>query len=549
MDSQKLIKSFRYKTKLDLEEALLKLNATLPSSRVHTRRSVQNLFKQVCEPCKDGSEFVDATVFCETCKRYMCCECQKCDEKLNKGKNKHTIVPISSKLNSDNLSNQEECDKTRYAATNEKANKHQYENWLLSPSCHGDESNDSLELDQSGENLNVIIVRSFVKGEGQLAAAESISIKETFEIDADLDFERNLHIHKDVEHALVDSPNIADIKDENDSEISDCESSESESVEKGEGPNSRPNITENDEEMENIAGDMSEDDEHANNEDIITESEETDFITLRQSIDIRYHEDETECDISDIACLLNGDIVLADTKNERLKVITPMDNEMGYNFDSWPWNIAVSCLNETDVYVTLPDIRQIVLVNINAHFEKTKTIKTDADCWGIVSTKGGIFVSLWNEFFNGSIQFLSYDGEVLMSLGNEAKMQKFLTCPSFLAVNRAETELYATDAENKGVHIIHTGGPLNRKLTFRNADYGYVCGITVEKVGTDEIIYVADIQKKCIYKLAIGNGQKYKSRTILDEADGLEFPRCLCFNNLKKTILVSGVTDKVQAYK
>ena len=84
-------------------------------------------------------------------------------------------------------------------------------------------------------------------------------------------------------------------------------------------------------------------------------------------------------------------------KNERLKVIKPIDNKRRYKFDSWPWNIAVSCLNEMELYVTLPDLRQIVLININVHFEKTNTITTDADCWGVVSSKEGLFVSLWNE--------------------------------------------------------------------------------------------------------------------------------------------------------
>ena len=550
MDDQKTIKTLRYKTKLDLEEALSKWNVTLPSSRVHARHSVQTLFKQVCEPCQDGSEFVDATVFCETCKRYMCCECKKADEKLNKGKNKHTIVPISLKLQSDNSSKQEKCDNARDSATNEKANYHQYdENWLLSPADHGESNTDPLRLALAGAKLNVD-VKNIVTSTGQLAAAESIYIKETFEIDADLDFERKLHIQKDVDHAQVDINDIADTKDESGSEISDGGLSEPEAIDEEEGPNAGHNSTEDDEEVENSSGNTSEDCKHADNDDIITESEETDFITLRQSIDIRYHEYEADCDISDVACLSNGDIVLADTKNERLKVISPMDNKRRYKFDSWPWNIAISCQNEIGVYVTLPDLRQIILININANFEKTKTLPTDADCWGIVSTKEGLFVSLWNaDSFSGSIQLLSYDGEALKSLGNESKMPKFLGCPSFLAIDQTETELYATDADSKAMHIIQTDGKLSRQFTYRNADYGCVCGITVGTIGTEEVLYVADMLKKCIYKLAEGNGRKYRSTTILTEADGLEFPRCISFNNLKKTILVSGYTDNIQTFK
>ena len=98
---------------------------------------------------------------------------------------------------------------------------------------------------------------------------------------------------------------------------------------------------------------------------------------------------------------------------------------------------------------------------------------------------------------------------MLKSLGNEAKMRTFLACPSFLAMNQTETVLYATDADNKAIHIIQTDGKLSRQLTYRNADYGCVCGITVGTIGTEEVIYVADMLKKCIYKLAEGNDRKY----------------------------------------
>ena len=588
MDEYKMTKSLRYKSKLDLEEAISKMNMTLPKAKERARHSVQMLFKQVCEPCQDGAEFVEATVFCENCKCYMCCECGKADEKLHRGKNKHTIVPASMKT--DDLSNKEIFDKDTDAAKSKESSfqlaLHEYSARM--PDQNERDNNDSLKRDRAGKDESA---KEFTRNEGQLPAIESIYIKDSFEVDSDKHHERSRHNDIDNEHTKADATEIADTKEDDHSDISHADSPEPDTINVEDDHSAREDSSESDDlytrheyhceisddfqaEADSVNAEdgyyprqsCSADDDlgvdnnaeetpeeetfHAANDGIVTESEEVDFITFRQSVDIRYHEYETECDISDIACLSNGDIVIADTKNERLKVITPMDNKRRFKFDSWPWNLAVSCFNEMSVYVTLPDLKQIVLINVGTHFEKTKTITTDADCWGIVSTKSGLFVSLWNEStLSGFIQLLNYEGEVICFLGNEAKLAKFLACPSFLATNQTETELYATDAENKAVHIVQIDGKLCRQFSYRNADYGTICGISVGKMGAEEVLYIADLQRKFVYKIKQGNDGKYRSTIILDEADGLEFPRCLRFNNFKKTLLVSGYTDTVKIFK
>ena len=280
---------------------------TLPSSRVHSRHSVQALFKTFCEPCQDGSEFIEATVFCENCQCYMCYECGKADEKLHRGKNKHTFVPISMKMKTDDLLKQEKGD---------DATKHKDDDEYsaLRPGENVEEDNDSLEFEHAMKQLCLEDAKNRVTSAGQLPAAESICLKDAFEIDSDLNFERKRHIHEDVEQAPVNIPDLADTKDENGFGISDGELSEPESVDEEEGHNSRQDSMVDNEEVENVSGDTSEEYGEGDNDNIITESEEIDFVTLRQTVDIRYHEYETECDISDIACLSNGDIVLADKK-------------------------------------------------------------------------------------------------------------------------------------------------------------------------------------------------------------------------------------------
>ena len=589
MDEHKLIKSLRYKSKLDLEEAISKMNMTIPKAKERARHSVQMLFKQVCEPCQDGMEFVEATVFCENCKCYMCCECGKADEKLHRGKNKHTIVPVSMKT--DDLSNKEVFDKDTDAAKSKESSFQQalHEYSACMPDKTERDNNDSLKRDRAGKDESA---KEFTRNEGQLPAIESIYIKDAFEVDSDKHYERRRHNAIDNERTHANATEKVDTKEDGHSDISDADSPEPDSVNVEEDDHSgrddssagddldtrhedlceisddflaeidsvnaedgyfprQSNSADDDLGVDNNAEETPEEETfHTANDGIVTESEEVDFITLRQSVDIRYHEYEIECDISDIACLSNGDIVIADTKNERLKVITPMGNKRKFKFDSWPWNLAVSCFNEMSVYVTLPDLKQIVLINAGTHFEKTKTIITDADCWGIVSTKSGLFVSLWNEStLSGLIQLLNYEGVLIRSLGIEAKLAKFLACPSFLATNQTETELYATDAENKAVHIVQIDGKLCRQFSYRNADYGTICGISVGKIGAEEVLYIADLQRKCVYKIKQGNDGKYSSTIILDDRDGLEFPRCLRFNNLKKTLLVSGYTDTVKIFK
>ena len=479
---------------------------------------------------------------------------------LHRGKNKHTIVPIQTDTDAEDLSKQRKRDEASEDAATSIENSDTKEK-ITSDALANVLNNESLKPSHAGKRDDEDDQENHVINDRQLAAAESIYLEGTLETDCDLDFERKIHIEGDVENcertklkqSQDDIPDIRNTEtgftDENDIETTgtDWGLYETQSFDAIDGRKTNQNISKDNREVANIST-------HASTEKLesITESDETDFITLRQKVDIRFHETETECDISDIAILPNGDIVLADTGNERLKVITPMDNKRKYKFDSWPWNIALSSLNDLDVYVTLPDLRQIVLMNIDAHFEKTRTITTSADCWGIVSTKGGLIVSLWNENTNsGFIQLLSQEGDVLKTLGNDAKMRKFLAGPSFLAINQIETILCATDAENKAIHMIQIdNNKLNRYLTFHENNYGYICGVAVgSAVGADEVLYVADFVKKCIYKIMKGNGGKYQSTTVLSDGDGLDYPRCVYFDNQKKSLFICGFSDSVEVFK
>lgn len=505
VDCDKPAQSLRYSTKTDLETALRRLS-TKPEQksvpRYRERSSVQNFFQ--CQPCKDDAQNVTAVVFCQNCRKYMCQECKKADEKLNRGKNRHTIIPVvpgtTEKSQAHNRAEDVIQESLPMGKTEtDSGDKAISETETRLPTTHGfNEDPDKTKIDATDSKTSIHSDSSSGSHEtiseadtGQQLSAENENIKIT-EISEEISCTKTNSEADTEQQAMAEYEN-----------------------------------TKTAERSKGIPG--------------------TESITLVKKIDIRKRKTELECDISDIACLPNGDMVLTDMKNECLKFITPNSKIRIFKLDSWPWNLAMSSLNDNDVYITIPDRRKIILINADECLTMADDLVTSGDCWGIACITEGLIVSIWDEGKrSGCIQMLDFEGEVQVTLENEAKRESFLNGSCYLTVNQSETMLFVTDNESKAVNFIElNGNSLTTRNVFRRNHFGYVCGVAVDARGN---VYVVDIQNKCLYELRKESDGTYLETTILSQADGLALPRCVYYNKSNDSIYIGGYTDFVRVY-
>lgn len=371
-------------------------------SHCRERSSIRDLFE--CQPCKDDAQSVNAVVFCQNCKKYMCEECKNADEKLNRGKNRHRIIPLVQetieKSQEHNRAEDVFQDDFLPGGKTENVSEHRAisETETFLPTSQGfDEGSDKTKTD----------TREITDSKSSLYLSSDQPGRQETNSEADTE-QQAINEYENIKTAEI-SEEISDTDTNSEADTEQQAMAECEKIKTAEM-------------YEEISG-----------------AEST---VLADQIDIRKRKTESECDISDIACLPNGDMVLTDMKNECLKFITPKSKIRIFKLNSWPWNLAMSSLNDNDIYITIPDRRKIILINVDECLTMADDLVTSGDCWGIACTTEGLIVSIWDEGKrNGCIQMLNFEGEVQVRFENEARLESFLNGACYLTVNQSETAI------------------------------------------------------------------------------------------------------------
>ena len=587
MAEDKPAQSLRFKTKADLEAALERFNSTRESTVLSRRKKRPSLTygKYFCDPCNDDGDCVDAVVFCKTCKKYRCYECKQADEKLYRGKNRHTFEQLQSeasqKIQEQNITRIEQRDQQSHDEASELGNVNDCNFNITS------KSTESLDFDRDISEMQQI--------EGNVNDCNfNITSKSTESLDFDRDISERQQIEspqstesKSSQRDCIDGKRIqkadtvysSDFEEDSRSNEQRDKQSKDGTLKAGNINNTNVNTKSESAESTDIFG-RQETESPQFAETKLTEEDYIDAVAMHeavsdtssdaeeeftgispkpslksdiikdQQIQVLKIETERECDITDIACLSNGSLVLTDTKNECLKVIASNNDISILELDSWPWNLAVSCLADNHVYITLPDVRKVVLVKIAEDCIKMNPnhICTSGDCWGIACISDGLIVTIWNEHCkSGYIQILDFRGVVKSTFETDEKLCSHLNGSCYLTVSKAETRLYVADPESQTIMAIDIrDDKLKIHSLFRHKDFGILCGIAVDKHGD---VYVIDLQNKCLHKLSKECNGNYSNKVVLSQSDGLVLPRCVCFSSYNMSLYTGGCADHVQAFK
>ena len=558
MEGDKPAQSLRYKSKLDLEAAILNWSTNSASTKRtiscrRERQTVQKVFQRVCEPCNDASENSVAVSFCQNCRKYLCSECEQADEKLYRGKNKHNLISLTQtieKLIPTQRKVVEEEDKDEIPFDENFSLKQQ--NMITSDGVVCSDESLTLDTPVVGIADALDLEDDLIKDLNKIVFEEQQNIETGKYCTENTD--KHLQVSEEISYDAVDAGNAIPI-----TTMEDFQGNGKSHDEDRNFGNSLPKLSET-KRNDALDDSMPLNDEDFSREGEITKEPSNDdeversfdgpkLLSFYEEINVRLHEIETECDISDIARLRSGELVLVDTKNERIKIITTSGKTRRLQqFESWPWNLSVSCLKDNEVYITFPDLRKIAVINIyNKQVTIRRKIRTTGDCWGIACTVDGLIISLWDKnASSGTIQIIDFNGKVLEVFENDHKLGSFLNGSCYLAVNQSENMLCATDNESRTINVIERGeNNLITRTVIQENNFGYLCGLALD---LDENVYVIDIQKKCLHKVeAIADS--YKSSIALSQADGLTFPRCVFFDKFNNLMYVGGYGDYVKVFK
>ena len=246
----------------------------------------------------------------------------------------------------------------------------------------------------------------------------------------------------------------------------------------------------------------------------------------------KYHTDQYECDCTGIVLLLNGEILIVDGQNHRLKLLDKSLNikevlpisgyRHGYPFDA-------ALISDNEVIVTLPVDKVLQFVTIHPHLELGRSIRLNNQSFGVAVSQHNIYLACHEGGSRQEVIVLGKDGHVRKVIDVD-KVAKGFAYPNYIAVNEQENKIYVTGYRD--VLCLSDKGDVIYKT-----DYN-VPAVANGIVLDDKTNALVCFQNKSEIMLLNHDGSEHKA--ILASNQGIKDPRAIAYRSSDRLLFVGG---------
>ena len=247
-------------------------------------------------------------------------------------------------------------------------------------------------------------------------------------------------------------------------------------------------------------------------------------------------------DDSEVPCIWGccvmpeGQAVLCDTNNDQIKLLDSSYKLIGnLKLPARPFDISV--LNDTEVIITLPHKRQLLIVAVTSQLRIIRTIQLDKECCCVDVSRGEIYITCADSE-QGEIRILdmSCNGRRRISLSR--KMGTYmLKTPLYIAVSAFSGKIFITDWETHTLTCLTSDGQL--VYQYKDQMLGQTRGILVDSADNVLLCYP---QYDTIVVIT-PDGRKHG--TLLSDKDGIERPWSLAYRTRDNTVIVGCWSDQL----
>ena len=253
-------------------------------------------------------------------------------------------------------------------------------------------------------------------------------------------------------------------------------------------------------------------------------------------VNIRIPDDSTVPCIRGCCVMSDGQPVLCDLDNYQIKLLDSSYKLIGnLKLPSSPNDISV--LNDTDVIITLPHKRQLLIVAVTSQLRIIRTIQLDKACWGVDVSGGEVYITC-EESEQGEIRILDMSCNEKRRISLSRKMG---TCvvwtPWCIAVSAFSGKIFITDQETETLTCLTSDEQL--VYQYKGQRLGRPIGILVDS---------ADNVLLCYYDsqtIVVITPDGMKHGTLLSDKDGVKWPVSLAYRTRDNTVMVGCVSDQL----
>ena len=197
------------------------------------------------------------------------------------------------------------------------------------------------------------------------------------------------------------------------------------------------------------------------NETQKTKTETTNFLKMKiqnsRVVQIKLSNDKTTPWISGCAFMIDGQLLLCDCRNDKIKLVnSTLDITGNLALDSWP--LDISAVDSTRAVISLPNIKQLKFIDIVPALKAGKQIQLDKPCWGVDVVRDEIYVTCHHNPGNAEIRVFDKNGTFIRKVPDVNNILSSLRQPYYIAVSKSSSKIYLSDWGTSIVSCISVDG-------------------------------------------------------------------------------------------
>ena len=246
-------------------------------------------------------------------------------------------------------------------------------------------------------------------------------------------------------------------------------------------------------------------------------------------VNIRIPDDSTVLCIWGCCVMSDGQVVLCDWINYQIKLLDSSYKLIG-NLKLPARPVDISVLNDTEVIITLPHERQLLIVSVTSQLRIIRTIQLDKPCLGVDVSGGEIYITC-EESEQGEIRILdmSCNERRRISLSREMGTCMVKT-PWYIAVSAFSGKIFIADVKTEILTCLTSDGQL--LYQYKEQMLGYPVGILVDSADNVLLCY------RQSHTIVVITPDGRKHGTLLSHKDGIKYPRSLAYRARDNTVMV-----------
>ena len=247
-------------------------------------------------------------------------------------------------------------------------------------------------------------------------------------------------------------------------------------------------------------------------------------------VNIRIPDDSTVPCITGSCVMSDGQAVLCDFNNSQIKLLDSSYKLIGnLKLPARPHDISV--LNDTEVIITLPHERQLLIVAVTSQLRIIRTIQLDRRCWGVDVSGGEIYITCGEVSEQGEIRILDMSCNERRRINLSRVMSTYMIeTPLYISVSAFSGKIFITELVTATLTCLTSDGQLVYQYNAQRL--GFPRGILVDSADNVLLCYYAS------HTIVVITPDGRKHGTLLSHKDGVKRPATLAYRARDNTVIV-----------